>query len=104
VTREKLKSVFKVYESYILGVSPKKQPRRFSEEQTKMKCSQCLKDETAHLLYMTQEAQKFVDEGKIEKAMRWLGFLQGVFWVDEDFTLDDLKRHSMPDSSQSKGE
>jgi hypothetical protein len=50
----------------------------------------------AHLKYMCVEAQKFVDEGRVEKAMRWLGFLQGVLWESGEFSLDDLKEHSRP--------
>lgn len=29
-----------------------------------------------------------------EKAHRWLGFIQGVFWMSGVFTLDELKEHS----------
>jgi hypothetical protein len=50
----------------------------------------------AHLKYVCVEAQRFVDEGRIEKAMRWLGFLQGVLWESGEFSLDDLKNHSRP--------
>ena len=50
----------------------------------------------AHYKFMCLEAQKFVDEGRIEKAMRWLGFIQGVLWHGEYFTLDELKEHSRP--------
>jgi hypothetical protein len=31
---------------------------------------------------------------KREKAMRWLGFIQGVLWMSGTFTLDELKEHS----------
>jgi len=49
-----------------------------------------------HYKFMCIEAQKFVDEGRIEKAMRWLGFMQGVLWHSSHFTLDELKEHSRP--------
>ncbi len=54
----------------------------------------------AHYKFMCDEAQRFVDAGRIEKAMRWLGFLQGAFWRSGRFTLDDLKNHSRPDSPE----
>lgn len=31
-----------------------------------------------------------------EKAMRWLGFIQGALWVTGRRTLEELKRDSMP--------
>jgi hypothetical protein len=34
---------------------------------------------------------QFVSEDKIEKAMRWLGFVQGVLWVCGVYTLEQLK-------------
>jgi hypothetical protein len=49
-----------------------------------------------HLLYMCKQAQVFVDEGRTEKAMRWLGFIKGVLYVQSNFTLDELKDHSKP--------
>jgi len=30
----------------------------------------------------------------IEKAMRWLGFVQGVLWLHGDFTLDQMREHN----------
>jgi hypothetical protein len=50
----------------------------------------------SHCKFMCDEAWKLADEGRVEKAMRWLGFLQGVFWDDGTYTLDELKNHSKP--------
>lgn len=60
----------------------------------------------AHLLYMRQEARRFLQESidnypggmppKIEKAMRWLGFIQGCLMCFGTFSLDDMKKHNMP--------
>lgn len=47
-----------------------------------------------HLLEMIPKAIGFIDEGKIEKANRWLGFIQGVLWVHKVFTLEELKNHN----------
>lgn len=33
-----------------------------------------------------------------EKFMRWLGFMQGAFWLMETYTIDDLKAHNKPDN------
>lgn len=53
----------------------------------------------AHYKFMCDKAQRFVDDGRIEKAMRWLGFLQGALWRCGRFTLNELKKHSRPDGS-----
>lgn len=47
-----------------------------------------------HFKFMCIAGQKFVDGGEIEKAMRWLGFMQGVLWRSDHFTLDQLKEQS----------
>ncbi len=45
----------------------------------------------AHLKFMCVSAPTFADNAK---AMRWLGFLQGVLWARGFFTLEELKGHS----------
>lgn len=47
-----------------------------------------------HVRYMCQEAPKFIDGGKIEKAICWLGFIQGVLFVEAQYSIEDLKNHS----------
>jgi hypothetical protein len=77
----------------------------YPEVETARYDSQRLEDESCvlilslgYLKFICIEAAKFVDEGRIEKAMRWLGFLQGVLWARGFYSLDDLKNHSRPDS------
>ena len=43
------------------------------------------------------EGIKLAEEGRREKAMRWLGFCQGVCFALGYATVDDLKKMSMPD-------
>lgn len=50
-----------------------------------------------HLRYMITEMRGFIVQGRTEKAMRWLGFLQGVLWALGVFSIDELKDHSRPD-------
>lgn len=47
-----------------------------------------------HLIYMCQEAAKFTNR---EKAMRWLGFIQGALWTNGAATIDELKDMNRPD-------
>jgi hypothetical protein len=51
----------------------------------------------AHCHGMLDKMEVFLDEGRIEKCFRWLGFLQGFLWREGLYTLDDLKNHSRPD-------
>lgn len=47
-----------------------------------------------HLLEMIPKMITLLDEGKIDKVNRWLGFIQGVLWMLNDFKLEDLKDHN----------
>lgn len=49
-----------------------------------------------HCLAMLDDMDKFVDEGRMEKVFRWLGFMQGVLWVLGLYSLEDLKNHNKP--------
>lgn len=49
-----------------------------------------------HVAYMCGESIRFVDEDRVPKAMRWLGFIQGVLWMSHLFSIDQLKDHSRP--------
>lgn len=46
-----------------------------------------------HVRWMLDEIPKLVDQGKIETAHMWLGFIQGVLWCEGFFPLSQLKRH-----------
>jgi len=50
----------------------------------------------AHLLYMLGEMERFLDEGRMEKFFRWLGFIQGVCWVLGYQNLEELKNLNKP--------
>jgi hypothetical protein len=50
----------------------------------------------SHVLWMAREARTF-PPNKLEKKMRWLGFIQGVLWVAHGESIDELKRANMPD-------
>ena len=97
MTREKLKLVFQKYREHLDTIYPKVAPRQMTEAESQGPVGNLSRiDTTAHFKFMCDEAQSFVDQGRVEKAMRWLGFLQGALWMDDVFTLDDLKKHSMP--------
>ena len=48
-----------------------------------------------HTRWMCRQiADDFVANDKIEKANRWLGFIQGVLWIEGIFTIAQLREHS----------
>jgi hypothetical protein len=50
-----------------------------------------------HLLWMCGETRKGLEGGEeanVEKAMRWLGFIQGGLWAGGIYSIDDLKNHN----------
>ena|SRR5579859_7755930 len=47
----------------------------------------------AHLKWAAERAIEFAgDPEQVDKAHRWLGFLQGVFWASGEFSIDELRR------------
>ncbi len=90
MTQDKLRSVFQFYLDYIQGrgIAPRK-----SEE---------FPTHRGHLAYMARTAiTELIPNSKIEKAMRWLGYIQGCMVNSGDFNLEDVKRHSRPDDERA---
>ncbi len=48
-----------------------------------------------HMLNMCDSMEKLLDEGRTEKAMRWLGFMQGVLWSQGSFSLNEMREHNI---------
>lgn len=86
MTTDKLKTVFRLYADCLVGAGASGNPD--SNNPT----------EDNHLLYMCNTALlALIPSGKIEKAMRWLGFVQGCLVSRGIFDLEDVKGHSRPD-------
>ena len=49
-----------------------------------------------HCHGMLDKMEAFVREGRMEKAFRWLGFIQGCLWSMGYFTLNELKNDNRP--------
>jgi len=49
-----------------------------------------------HLLSMIPQMREFAVSGKKDKLFRWLGFMQGVLWMNGIFTIEQLKNHNRP--------
>lgn len=50
----------------------------------------------SHLRWMIEECETFIQEGRREKVMRWLGFIQGTLWATGKVTIEQCKRMNAP--------
>jgi hypothetical protein len=50
-----------------------------------------------HLLWMCGQISLFLQQGKIDKAFRWLGFLQGAFWAYGIRSVEQSKHDNKPE-------
>ena len=50
-----------------------------------------------HALWMCEEALTW-GEDRLEKKMRWLGFIQGVLWTSAGYTILELKKDNTVDA------
>ena len=58
---------------------------------------QQLNEQLWHVQTMIPKAiEFFYDFDRREKAMRWLGFIQGVLYCNGIYTIPELKQHSRP--------
>ena len=101
MTNEKLKSLFQFYYDHLIRMHEGVRAEALSNSDTRERVFRFSTEKrVSHLLHVCQTAIAFVDAGRVPKAMRWLGFLQGALWSHGYFALDDLKHHSMPDNEK----
>lgn len=48
----------------------------------------------SHTMWMCEQGIEFAGKGDIEKAMRWLGFVQGMLFYTGHYTIDEMRAHS----------
>jgi hypothetical protein len=54
-----------------------------------------------HCVWMCVQALDFIAEGRIDKAMRWLGFIQGTLHVYQIYNINQLRAHSRSDEDDN---
>lgn len=88
MTKEKIIEIAEKYREYFVlnGVEKAK----FIRNDT----SGDFEDDLAHCHIMLDKIVEFVLLGKVKKAGRWLGFVQGVLWSAGVYTLEDLQIHN----------
>lgn len=45
-----------------------------------------------HLLWMCGQLDDFIRDGRRDKAMRWLGFIQGALWALGIRSVDEMRK------------
>lgn len=90
----KMLEVVQQYRSLLAHIPPLSGP--FDSQPTPRKA-------IAHVAGMLDKIEAFVREGtpkSWDKANRWLGFLQGVFWVQGTYTLNQMRDHNRTGSPE----
>ena len=52
-----------------------------------------------HCHGMLDQMETFLKEGRMEKVFRRLGFIQGILWREQFYTMEDLKDHNRSEKS-----
>lgn len=102
MSQEKLVSVLTMYREHLKkqnpGLAAVRHLGRIEEEDPAQASERVLE----HLLFTIEGALALAqDPTRREKLMRHLGFIQGVLWCTDTFTVDDLMRHNMPDPAEA---
>lgn len=48
-----------------------------------------------HLLWMCEGALQFLADGRVQKARRWLGFIEGSLWTLNVYSIESIKDHGV---------
>lgn len=52
--------------------------------------------ELTYAFRMCERIREHIENNKIEKSMRWLGFIQGVLYSNGVLSVEELKNHNRP--------
>ena len=89
---EKIQKVLEIYRKKFteLGVGKKDCPHEVFPDSDV--CS------LEHCHGMLEKIEQFIQEGRMDKVFRWLGFVQGVLWSQRIYTLRELACHNHKDA------
>ncbi len=54
----------------------------------------CQNRELQHAHWMLLGIRNCIGKGELEKAQRWLGFVQGILWTSKMYTIAQLRKHN----------
>ncbi len=94
MTKERVIEALDACREHVLGFKPGATPTRCNTSLQGKNLPYRYRAE--HMLYMVDETKKLVHENRQEKAMRWLGFIQGAMWGTGFISIDELKKMNMP--------
>lgn len=94
MTKEKVIEVLAEYRQIFEDMEIPK--RKFPHDALAVEHFDCL----AHCHSMIDEMEVFIDEGRMEKVARWLGFIQGVLFACGKSTIGESKSRNRPDSEK----
>lgn len=60
-------------------------------------------EEHAQLLHakeMIPKMRKFLESSRREKVFRWLGFLQGIFYCNGIYSIEEMADHNRPNKAE----
>lgn len=95
MTDTKINKVLDLYGETIKQIQDQIAPPTCDNEQK-------LWDKVAHLGEMIPKMRQFLVEGRREKAFRWLGFMQGVFYAIGTYSIEDMANHNRPTKTEFK--
>ncbi len=88
MTGKQVLQVVKQYRTYLSLVGDKAEVANYDFSPTRGEAIR-------HMLSMCDRVEVMIQEDRVEKAMRWLGFMQGVLWAQGSFTLNELRGHNI---------
>jgi len=47
-----------------------------------------------HALWMCNQTRDFIRGGRMAKAYRWIGYIQGILFTNGVFSISELKEHN----------
>jgi hypothetical protein len=103
MTSEKMKSAFTSCMAALVDWEPKVEPAELPEQMKDAKKGNFRiggfhpRDGIAHLKYMCLTGIALVDEGRLDKANRWLGFVQGCLWMGGFNSINEMREWNRPE-------
>lgn len=85
MTKEQIIDVAKKYKESLSGYG---EPCRYNADIDVLKSSDAL----LHASWMCEQVIEMANNDKLEKAFRWLGFIQGVLWVTREASISELRK------------
>ena len=91
MTAEKVREVTALYRAKFadLKLSPVRQP-------TDAEPGPTIAQTLEHCYAMLDDLDRFTREGRMDKAFRWLGFVQGCLYACGIYRIAELKDHNKP--------